>query len=38
MDFSIGGVRGSRDDDINNDERRSSYNRLTSGQTAKLEK
>ncbi|MCI92007.1 hypothetical protein A2U01_0113303, partial [Trifolium medium] len=37
MEYSIGGVRGSRDDDINNDERKSSYNRLTAAQTARLE-
>ncbi|CAJ2657924.1 unnamed protein product [Trifolium pratense] len=30
-------ICGSRDDDINNDERRSPYNRLTTAQTARLE-
>ncbi|WJX23255.1 hypothetical protein P8452_12479 [Trifolium repens] len=37
MDFSIGGAHKSHDDDINNDERRSSNNRLTYTQSAKLE-
>ncbi|GAU22865.1 hypothetical protein TSUD_376760 [Trifolium subterraneum] len=37
MDQSSRRIRGSRDEDINNDERRSSYNRLTSAQTARLE-